>query len=68
MASSNKTSALLQTLFWGIFSAMLYFGLYYFEEPILSWSKESILSVLIPIFIAFLFSFIHGAFTTYFWD
>jgi len=68
MAASGKTSALLQTLFWGIFSAMLYFVLYYFEEPILNWSKAGPLAFIVPVCIAFLFSFVHGAFTTYFWD
>ncbi len=68
MAASNKTSALLQTLFWGLFSAILYFALYYFEAPILNWSKAGTLAFIVPVFIAFLFSFVHGAFTTYFWD
>jgi hypothetical protein len=68
MARFTTTNALVQTLFWGFFSAILYFGLYYFEEPILNWTKEGGLYFIVPVIIAFLFSFVHGAFTTYFWD
>ncbi|EDN70466.1 hypothetical protein BGP_5104 [Beggiatoa sp. PS] len=43
------------------------FLLYYFEEPILDWSKRGGWYFLVPISMAF-FSIVHGTFTGRFWD
>ncbi len=63
-----NTSALIQTVSLGIISATLYFLLYYFEEPILDWSKQGGWYFIVPLTIAFVFSLVHGAFTGHFWD
>lgn len=65
---TNRSSALIQTLSLGILSAVLYFLLYYFEEPILNWSEQGGWYFMVPISIAFIFSLVHGAFTGHFWD
>ncbi|MCK5719543.1 MAG: hypothetical protein KAH84_06275 [Thiomargarita sp.] len=64
----NRTNLLIQTILLGLFSAIFYFLLYYFNEPILELSTQGGWYFIIPVSIAFLFSFIHGAFTHYFWN
>jgi hypothetical protein len=64
----SKTTALIQTILLGVVSATLYFLLYYFEEPILNWSKQGGWYFIVPISIAFVFSLVHGEFTGRFWD
>lgn len=65
---TNRSSALIQTLSLGILSAVLYFLLYRFEGIILDWSERGGWYFMVPISIAFIFSFVHGAFTGHFWD
>lgn len=52
----------------GILSGGLYVGLFANEQTVLSWSIGHSLSFLVPLTIAFVFSFVHGAFTGAFWD
>ena len=65
---TTKVKAVVQTVLLGILSATLYFLLYYFEEPILNWSRQGGWYTLVPLAIAFLFSLVHGGFTGHFWD
>ncbi len=76
-ASSTTTSrsprALVLTLILGVASAGLYILLYLFSDklPELAAANrqgEHKIYALIPIAIALVFSFIHGAFTGHFWD
>ena len=64
----KNTGAMLQTISLGIFSMALYFLLYYFNEPILDLSKQGGWYFIAFVAIAFLFSLVHGAFASHFWD
>lgn len=53
----------------GTFSALLYGLLFMYASEILALStRPGTLSALLSIGIAFVFSFVHGAFTGYFWE
>ncbi len=66
MTKTNQANAVILTVSLGLFSALLYFLLYLFAEPILNWSDGW--SVIVLIIIAFIFSLVHGAFVNHFWD
>lgn len=53
---------------YAIVSALLYLFLYLYEVPILAWSARGGWYFLLPVAIAFLFSYVHGNFTAQFWD
>ena len=53
----------------GLMSAGLYFLLYLYEREIMaSFTRTDGLYPALPVLAAFLFSFVHGAFTSYFWE
>jgi hypothetical protein len=66
------TPALLTTVLFGIGSIVLYVMLYKFNYDIRHLAEMTNQGdksfFLIPIGIAFIFSFIHGSFTGHFWD
>jgi len=67
----KKKKLLIETVVLGIVSAGLYFSLYYFEDTIMMWSKgykESGWLFLTPLVVAFIFSAVHGTFTSHFWE
>jgi hypothetical protein len=53
---------------YGLASLTCYFLLYRFEDSILVASTRGGWNFIEPVFIAFLFSFVHGGFTARFWD
>ncbi len=53
---------------YGIPSVGLYALLYAFEDSLLALSAEGGWMFVVPVAIAFLFSFVHGGFTAHFWD
>lgn len=57
-----------RTLALGVVSLLLYILLFAYEGEVLKASTAGGWSFAIPILIAFLFSFVHGAFTGGFWD
>ena len=66
-----KSKLFLQTLLLGAISAVLYFLLYTFEDRILDWSGGFAVNgwyFLAPIYIALIFSAVHGVFTSHFWE
>ncbi|MDH5228630.1 MAG: hypothetical protein OEZ58_19165 [Gammaproteobacteria bacterium] len=69
--SENKTSV-LSVLILGVLSIALYISLYVFNDEILAIATQVQAGdkalFLVPIAIAFVFSYIHGAFTGRFWD
>ncbi|CAA7622467.1 hypothetical protein [Magnetospirillum sp. UT-4] len=67
-AIAKLTPATLKTLALGALSLALYILLFSFEETVLQLSTGGGMGFLVPIAIAFLFSFVHGAFTGGFWD
>ena len=42
MEQSSKANAVIQTALLGLFSAMLYFLLYFFEQEIVIWSRQGV--------------------------
>lgn len=52
----------------GLLSLGLYVALFAHEQTVLAWSVGRWWSFLVPLVIAFVFSFAHGAFTGAFWD
>ena len=52
----------------GLLSLGLYLALFLNEQSVLAWSVSHSWSFLVPVAIAFVFSFVHGAFTGAFWD
>lgn len=56
----------------GLFSAVLYYGLYYFNGDIRHYAEMTNQGdktyFLLPIGIAFIFSIVHGIFTDRFWE
>ncbi|MFP5349658.1 MAG: hypothetical protein ACLGHO_07420 [Gammaproteobacteria bacterium] len=52
----------------GAASAFFYFLLYLYEMPIVEWTGRGGWYFLVPVGIAFVFSFVHGSFTSRFWD
>ena len=78
MTASAKTTrrsprALVLTLLLGLASAGLYLLLFLFSDVLpelaaINRQGEHKLYALIPIAIALVFSFVHGAFTGHFWD
>ena len=78
MTPSSKTTsrsprALILTLLLGSASAVLYLLLFLFSDVLpelaaITRQGEHKIYALVPIVIALLFSFVHGAFTGQFWD
>jgi hypothetical protein len=62
------TPQTLRTLALGVLSLALYIVLFSFEAEVLALSTAGGWAFLVPIGIAFVFSFVHGAFTSGFWD
>jgi hypothetical protein len=63
---------LLMTLLTGVLSLSLYFLLYEFQGDIVQLAnltrQGAKIDFIVPIFIALLFSLVHGAFTEHFWS
>jgi len=68
MEKSSKASVLNYTASLGLLSITFYFLLYSFEEVILNWSTQGGWYFLVPVFIPLIFYWVHGAFTSHFWD
>lgn len=52
----------------GTLTSVLYLGLFLFEDAILRASGQGRWYFVVPVAIAFVFSYVHGAFTGHFWD
>ncbi|CAK0778150.1 hypothetical protein CCP3SC1_930012 [Gammaproteobacteria bacterium] len=66
--AQDRNRAIHQILVYGAISVTLYFSLYLFSGQILEFSRQGHWYFIVPIAIAFLFSFVHGHFTGQFWD
>jgi hypothetical protein len=55
-------------LYYGGLSLTLYALVYLYEQEIMYWTTKGGWYFIIPAMLAFLFSFIHGGFTRYFWE
>lgn len=58
----------IRTIGLGLLSLVLYILLFNYAEAVLVMSLSGDWGFLVPITIAFVFSFVHGAFTGGFWD
>lgn len=69
---SEKSTSVISVAILGIISCVLYWLLYQYNDAILNIAQEvrngDKTLFLIPILIAFVFSYVHGAFTGRFWD
>ena len=66
--AAHKGPQFTRMLVYGSASLVLYFILYFFEDEILTFSSQGRWFFVTPVIIAFVFSFAHGNFTSYFWD
>jgi hypothetical protein len=58
----------MRAVLFGIAALTLYFLLYLFEDSIMAITSHGRWYFLVPVAIAFVFSFVHGNFTSYFWE
>lgn len=58
----------MRAVLFGIATLTLYFLLYLFEDSIMGITSHGRWYFLVPVAIAFAFSFVHGNFTSYFWE
>jgi hypothetical protein len=66
--TAHKGPQFTRMLVYGAISLSLYFLLYLFEDEILAFASRGSWFFIAPVIIAFVFSFAHGNFTSYFWD
>lgn len=66
--ASTKSQERTKALIYGIASAGLYLFLFLYAKAIMEYSTLGGWYFTIPVVIAFVFSYIHGNFTSYFWD
>jgi hypothetical protein len=59
---------LTKTVGFGLTSAALYAMLYLFEDKVMELAAHGDWYFIVPILIAFAFSYVHGAFTGHFWE
>lgn len=64
----QQSTHLRHVLLWGLLSIGLYGLLWGFEREILTVSAQGRWLFIVPVGIAFLFSFVHGHCTAAFWD
>jgi len=66
---ANDKKQVLQLVLTGAGSMLLYLLLFLFEEEIMrATTRTDGLAWLLPVAVAFVFSLVHGAFTSYFWE
>jgi len=59
---------LTRAILFGTASLIMYFILYFFEDGILDITTRGGWYFILPVLIAFVFSFVHGNFTSFFWE
>ena len=67
-ATPPSDRQLTKMVVFGLSVVGLYVLLYLFEDQIMAYSTHGRWYFIIPIIIAFIVSFLHGNFTSYFWD
>lgn len=68
MSSRLSSGGVLRLFALGALSVALYAGLYMFHVPLLELIGRGGWFFILPVTIAFVFSYAHGAFTSVFWD
>lgn len=71
MSHPGKPS-LLPTITFGVASAVLYFLLFQYSDHFVEWAERTRhgekIFFLVPVVVAFVFSYFHGHFTGHFWE
>ena len=68
-SGSNAAGKLLtRAALFGLTALILYFLLYLFEDSILAFTARGGWYFIAPVAIAFVVSYVHGNFTSHFWD
>lgn len=65
---SSRGKQLARTAVFGTAALILYFLLYLFEDPILALTSRGGWYFVGPVVVAFVVSYVHGNFTSHFWD
>lgn len=65
---AEKNASLGQLVLFGVIVVALYSGMFLYEKEIIEWSTRGGWFFLVPLTIAFVFSFFHGRFTGDFWN
>ena len=68
VSKKSKQQIFVKTLVLGLITLTLYAGLLYRQREIMDLIAKGRWIFFVPVSIAFLFSYIHGAFTANFWD
>lgn len=68
MAEANKNVERAKMAALGVVTTGLYLAMFFNEAAVLEISRRGQWWFLVPVAIAFLFSFVHGTFTGLFWD
>lgn len=66
--TSNKSQEVARAVTYGVGSGVLYLLLFLYAADVTTYSAQGGWHFIIPVAIAFVFSYIHGNFTSYFWD
>jgi hypothetical protein len=67
-SSARSGKQLTKMVLYGFSTLSLYFILYLFEDEILDVTSRGYWYFILPVLAAFVFSFVHGNFTSQFWD
>jgi hypothetical protein len=68
VAASHGRASVIRLAFFGVVTVLLYTLLFVLEEPIMAFIRRGHWAFVLPIAIAFLVSYFHGAFTGGFWE
>jgi len=68
MQSNNKKKPWASAAIWGGISIILYAALLLYQDTVIDYFGRGGLFALLPIAVAFLFSYVHGSFTGSFWS
>lgn len=66
--ASDRSQEITKAVTYGVGSIILYFSLFIYAKDVMQYSAQGGWYFVIPVVIAFVFSYIHGNFTSYFWD
>jgi hypothetical protein len=64
----SRKKTVQKTLVFGAAAAAIYTAVFYFADPLMSFATRGKFYALVPVGTVFLFSYIHGNFTSYFWS
>lgn len=68
MFRKSNSRTVVSALLLGVLSLGLYVILFHYEKAILDLARQARWMFIVPVAVAFLVSFVHGAFTSAFWD